>query len=595
MAANLRFLRGTYANLTQQPKVDGNIYITTDEPGLYVDYGTTRLRIGDYRIFPSLDALTAHYRDAGVSPSTTCLYYLTNDNILACYDGTNFKQINSQKSLMDLIHSFSATVTTANNKVTVAHTISADATNTNTKSSAFTIESGNKDALKVSGSNGAITITAKDTDTVAKISTSADNKVTLTSTLSGKDANGADITPVKTTSSVEFVGTGITVSSTEGETGKITITNKDTLSAQVQKSGNNAKFITSLRRNDDSNNTSSVSFTPIITYGNTDKSAAVVAVDTTDKTKVTFDLDVYTKSQIDTLINKKLTAVNAMRFVDKVSAEEELPKLADKVRIGDTYIVSAGNTGAAFTVSLDGGTSTQVITAQSGDLLIATGKENEGTASAEGYITSDLVWIYVPSADDTMTLTMSAVGSDGVRLQSQQGAGLADTVFQLLSDDILSIAWDGADNKKSATFSHVKKFADSSALTAAQTGSEDTSAEDQELDGTVQHLVTGLTFDAWGHVTGYTWRDVTINNFRITEIQNSIQAGTVISEYVKGKDDEADASTSIVTTLSTNDTTNPTMSSKFTIKADKNSAIAIKSDNTAKNPSVTIGMVWVDF
>ena len=592
MAANLRFLRGTYANLLNQPKVDGNIYITTDEPGLYVDYGTNRLRIGDYRIFPSLDALKAHYRDAGVSPSTTCLYYLTNDNILACYDGTNFKQINSQKSLMDLIHSFSATVTTANDKVTVAHTISADATNTNTKSSAFTIESGNKNALKVSGSNGAITVTAKDTSTVAKINTSADNKVTLTSTLSGKDANGADITPVKTTSSVEFVGTGITVSSTEGETGKITITNNDKLSAQAQMSGNNAKLITTLRRNDDSNNTSSVSFTPIITYGNSAKSAATVAIDATDKTKVTFDLDVYSKTQIDTLINKKLTAVNAMRFVNKVSSEDDLPELADKVRVGDTYIVSAGNAGASFTVSLDGSTTTQVITAQSGDLLIAAGKENEGTATSEGYITENLVWVYVPSADDTMTLTMSAVGSDGVLLQSQQGAAEASTVFQLLSDDILSIAWDGASNKKSATFSHVKKFADSSALTTAQTGSEDTSAADQTLDGTVQHLVTGLTFDAWGHVTGYTWRDVTINNFRITEIQNSIQAGTVISDYAKG---DADASTSIVTTLSTNDTTNPTMSSKFTIKADKNSAIAIKSDNTAKNPSVTIGMVWVDF
>ena len=586
MATNLRFLRGTYANLLNQPKVDGSIYITTDEPGLYVDYGNDRLRIGDYRIFKNLTELQNHYTTT--KPSTTCLYYLSDDNILACYDGTSFKQINSQKTLFDLLKSFSATVGTKDGKVQVVHSIG-DGT-TDTKSSQFFVTSNNTNALTVDVSGtDTVALKVKNTDTVAKVNT-ANNKVTLTSTISGTDVNGAAVnTP--TTSSVEFVGSGVDVATTTtGENAKITITNNDSLSSQVQKVSNNAKFITTLARNGDTNNTSSVSFTPIITYGNETKSAAVVDVDATDKTKVTFDLDVYTKSQIDLLINKKLTAVDAMRFKGKISAQSDLPALADNPRNGDTYIVSTSSSGVSLVVSLDGGTTTQTVTAQSGDLLIALGDENQGTASGEGYITANLRWIYVPSADDSMSLTMSAVGSDGVRLQSQQGAAEASTVFQLLSDDILTIAWDGGATKKAATFSHNKQFTDSTALTTAQDG---TKVEvEQAKDSTITHLVTGLTFDAWGHVTGYTWRDVEVHNTRVTGVAHALKSGTVISAYNKGT---TDASTTVITTLSTNDPDNPTLSAQFTLVADKDSAVAIKSANTSGNPTVTIGMVWVDF
>ena len=87
--AKVAFMKGLLANLPTAI-AEGAFYITTDERALYLDVdGTTRVRIGDFQEFATLTALQAN-----ANPSTTALYYVTELNCLAKWDGTKYVQIN---------------------------------------------------------------------------------------------------------------------------------------------------------------------------------------------------------------------------------------------------------------------------------------------------------------------------------------------------------------------------------------------------------------------------------------------------------------------------------------------------------------------
>lgn len=87
--AKVAFKKGLRANLPTTI-TEGAFYITTDERALYLDVdGTTRVRIGDFQEFATLTALQAN-----TNPSTTALYYVTELNCLAKWDGTKYVQIN---------------------------------------------------------------------------------------------------------------------------------------------------------------------------------------------------------------------------------------------------------------------------------------------------------------------------------------------------------------------------------------------------------------------------------------------------------------------------------------------------------------------
>lgn len=87
--AKVAFKKGLLANLPTAIS-EGTFYITTDERAMYLDIdGTTRVRIGDFQEFATLTALQAN-----TNPSTTALYYVTELNCLAKWDGTKYVQIN---------------------------------------------------------------------------------------------------------------------------------------------------------------------------------------------------------------------------------------------------------------------------------------------------------------------------------------------------------------------------------------------------------------------------------------------------------------------------------------------------------------------
>lgn len=82
------FKRGLLANLPAEV-TDGSLYVTTDERALYLDVDGTRIRIGDFQEFDTLIDLRAN-----ANPSTSALYYVTELNCLAKWDGTKYVQIN---------------------------------------------------------------------------------------------------------------------------------------------------------------------------------------------------------------------------------------------------------------------------------------------------------------------------------------------------------------------------------------------------------------------------------------------------------------------------------------------------------------------
>lgn len=87
--AKVAFKKGLLANLPAAI-TEGTFYVITDERALYLDIdGTTRVRVGDFQEFATLANLQAN-----TNPSTTALYYVTELNCLAKWDGTKYIQIN---------------------------------------------------------------------------------------------------------------------------------------------------------------------------------------------------------------------------------------------------------------------------------------------------------------------------------------------------------------------------------------------------------------------------------------------------------------------------------------------------------------------
>lgn len=95
--AMVSFKKGALANLPAT-KTAGTFYVTTDERAMYLDVdASTRIRLGDFQEFASVTALTAN-----PNPSTTALYYVSDINCLAKWDGTQYVQINKDTGMTSI-------------------------------------------------------------------------------------------------------------------------------------------------------------------------------------------------------------------------------------------------------------------------------------------------------------------------------------------------------------------------------------------------------------------------------------------------------------------------------------------------------------
>lgn len=107
--AMVNFKKGLLANLPST-YAEGTFYVTTDERAIYLDVNdTTRVRLGDFQEFATLADLQGN-----TNPSTSALYYVTEINCLAKWNGTEYIQINRDTGMT------SVEVVGTGNAVTVA-------------------------------------------------------------------------------------------------------------------------------------------------------------------------------------------------------------------------------------------------------------------------------------------------------------------------------------------------------------------------------------------------------------------------------------------------------------------------------------------
>lgn len=98
--ALLKFLKGNYSSLNNRAIAEGQVLICGDTGEMFVDIASDkRIKIGDFVVVPTIEALEA--LSAATVP-TSRLYYVENGNILARSNGTNWIQINKQKTLAEL-------------------------------------------------------------------------------------------------------------------------------------------------------------------------------------------------------------------------------------------------------------------------------------------------------------------------------------------------------------------------------------------------------------------------------------------------------------------------------------------------------------
>jgi len=94
MADMIKFYKGLEASLPASG-VNGALYITTDEGAIYLGTGTGMKRLGDFVQVANVAALPAKAHES-------CLYYCVAENILAKWNGTEWKQVNKQPTVEEL-------------------------------------------------------------------------------------------------------------------------------------------------------------------------------------------------------------------------------------------------------------------------------------------------------------------------------------------------------------------------------------------------------------------------------------------------------------------------------------------------------------
>jgi len=94
MADMLKFYKGLVGSLPTTG-ANGALYITTDEGGIYLGTGTGMKRLGDFVQVENVASLPAKAHE-------NCLYYCVAENILAKWNGTEWKQVNKQPTTEEL-------------------------------------------------------------------------------------------------------------------------------------------------------------------------------------------------------------------------------------------------------------------------------------------------------------------------------------------------------------------------------------------------------------------------------------------------------------------------------------------------------------
>ena len=549
--ANVMFKRGSQADLLQyingtKQAVEGSFYLTSDTNRLYI--GKTDTTDNKVKAVPVNQGVIT-VASLNNLPSRTAIeagqfYYVSGENILCIYNGAKWVQINPDtNTYIDSRSITSSTSSITENGTTYEFAVVTDIIE-DVIESGGTTQDNNKFTSKfaVDGRNGvnvSVSTFTDGTKTYPRLVISQAEQV-FTATAAGDGIN-ATIKLSDGNKDTEFglEGSDNVLISAGSSANKIKIeainsTMDSASGASVTNAFDANGGFTTTVKDSDGQSAKSTAITPKISYGPQE--------DGTTSASATFKngnavLDVYTKGQIDS----KLRGVNAMVYRGTVGTGGTVTILpTSNVSIGDTYKVVSNNT-IAHASAYEG-------FCRVGDVLIATSKSNK--EGADGYITSsDLVWDYIPSGDDSQidtqyftkaitngSLLMQDDGSNGISkggfsLETTDSSDAASTVTYLDIENDSSIAANAKNVQNKIVIKHKEQAGITAAGTTHANALDATQTYDPDETEYFEIEVPVLGYDKAGHITSVNSKTYKLLDTHQTYELQYLKSTTATSTY----------------------------------------------------------------
>lgn len=537
----------------------GTFYLTQDTHRLYVGNADRTISEVNSGI---LTVSTLPSSSSNPAPSPGQFYYLTGQNILAIYAGSDkWIQVNSSTS----VNALTNTVTTTSGVASIQTQVTNS--DNSTKQDSYSIQGAS--GITVSSSGKAITLTGNVDSLSAANATGGTNGVVLT--LDHSDTGLTDSTMTLKQ------GSNMTIAM---DSGAIKFTAKDTTNSTVTGAAvdydSTAQSPTDEQKGGfkitvtDSDNAAKTGYIrPVIKYGSSANTTAVFDADTNDTAKGIATLDVYTTTEVSNLIAAQLRTFNSMNYKGKVTST--LP--TSNVQIGDTYIIDNPN----------GYISHGGHNYPNGSMIIASGSNTEDAAT--GYIDNNgdpIAWDWIDSAGSDTTYSAANDGDYGFKVSSSGNEDILAYDFGEGTDISLSVSGD-APTGRTLTISH-------GAVTCTPTTDPDGAVQQYYNASTPAFtIISGITVSQQGHVTGYTTRQITLrdsadnllaiaradtDNPNATKVSVSQNVATVALGYRLHRQDNSDSDAS----------------NSFNIASD-----TLTISNTANSMNVNINLAWGSF
>lgn len=552
----VKFKLGTQASLntlkaSQKGWEVGTFYLTSDSSRLYIGQADELALLNkSVEIYTNLAALKAKT----TTSTEGDIAYCVTENVLAYYNGTTWNQINPDDDTILTALTQVVSSVTDGVKITTGGTNSdagksvtaADVTITGAKGAKVAMA--NNKALTITGDTYTLNV-QEHADATNDIDLVLDSALQDDSTVHIKGGDNVTITKVADSNGIQIASKDTKLN------GIILGLNKD---GELQVGASDTAGTTGLLKKQKLGYFVDGSYYGI---GSDDDAKRV-------------DLPVYSKDQVDALINKLdgmtyrgTIGTSGTTFTMDASFNVLKGGTAADIHIGDMFLVQGGN--LTYATGQTAGT---------GDLLIATAKDKKSETNGVLAI-GDVEWTYVPSGDDQQidtTYIFKAEGAtDSMTVTSSNGGGVVGKIAFAAGDGIVIDSTDNggkAPNQLNVTVKH-DTYANG---VSSEKNSETNGAT---FDG--KSLTNGGTFDVIDSVT--------YDNGHITNI-NTKTIQTL--EYKPGPDSATrDDATNTVTVAHT-------LQAGTSLVSDKNAKMVLKSDTlklTASGSTVTADLVWGSF
>lgn len=496
----------------------GTFYLTSDTDRLYVGQAS------GLKLLNKTVQVVATLNDLPKTPYKEDFAYIADRNILAVYTGSEWKQINPDTN--SYITSIDEVIDTETNGASIATTINqttaggAEGSITgpkvkilgNTNKSVKVEADANNDAIKITGDTYTLSssVAASAGDVNIKTAT-----VKLSSSL-GQPESTVKVQAGSANVKIDAIDGGFSIDSKDTQLADVSITGTDDGTGSV-----------TIEVTDTAKNSKTADVNLGYKVGN-----KFVGI-TTDANPV--KLDVYTTKEVD----DKFKTLNPMCYIGTIGSTGLYTIASGKVvtrqgatdkpvSSGDMFLVSG-------TINYGSGT------AKTGDLLIASGEEND-----DGVL-DVITWNYVPSGDDTTVDTTYSFEADAAQ-------------------NSWSVLKDGTDDAgkiqlKAGTAINVSSIADATGkeltttIIHANVNCEKPAAATQTLSTAAPTFdaVKNIEVNAQGHVTKLETEKVTTNVYKpgadiIDTVENGVKINHTIIENDLTTIDDPDAYSTITST-----------------------------------------------